>query len=216
MTIILLLLMLTIVLLAQWYLGRKHERISAAERAIESLGDLYYHPGHTWVSVHGRALASVGATDLAANFAGQLASVELPLQGARLQQGQPAWTLVSHRGRRLSQSMPITGKVIAVNRQLQRDPSLAQRSAQGDGWVLRVRPIGLGKNIRNLLTPTAAKSWLDSTRAQITARVAPALGLVAQDGGELLKGFGDQLSDSDWKALHDELFTAGAAHQDKP
>jgi glycine cleavage system H lipoate-binding protein len=215
MTILLLLLTLTIVLLAQWYLARKSERIAAAARAAEASGDFYYHPGHTWVSVHGKALATAGATDLAANFVGQLASIELPPQGARLQQGQPAWTLVSHKGRRLSQAMPIAGKVVAVNRDLQRDPALAQRSPHGAGWLLRIRPTRLGKSIRNLLTPTAAKSWLDSTRAQITGRVDPALGLVAQDGGELSTGFGDHLSDSDWNTLRDELFAAAAAPPDR-
>ena len=211
MTILLLLLMLTVVLLAQWYLARKSERIAALARVAESSGDLYYHPGHTWVSVHGKSLATAGATNLAANFVGRLASIELPPEGARLQQGQPAWTLVSHNGRRLSQAMPIAGKVIAVNRSLLRDPALAQRSAHGAGWLLRIRPTRLGKNIRNLLTPTAAKSWLDSTRAQITGRVDPALGLVAQDGGELDTGFGDHLSDSDWNTLRDDLFAAAAA-----
>jgi glycine cleavage system H lipoate-binding protein len=210
MTFFLLFLMLTVVLLAQWYIGSKRERVATAARAIEQSGDLYYHPGHTWVSVHGRSLASVGTTELAANFAGQLASIELPRPGTRLEQGQAAWTLVSQRGRRLPQSMPVAGEVIAVNHDLLRDPGVTQRVAAGTGWLLRIRPLKLSKSVRNLLTPAAAKSWLAATRSQITACMEPALGIVAQDGGELLPAFGDHLNDSDWHALCVDLF-AGAA-----
>ena len=50
--------------------------------------------------------------------------------------GESAWTLVSSRDRRLKQTMPIDGKVVAVNQELIEDPDLANSSPYEKGWIL--------------------------------------------------------------------------------
>ena len=52
----------------------------------------------------------------------------------------------------------------------------------------------------------AAEAWIDGIRAKVTARLSPALGTVALDGGEWATGFGERLEDVDWDALVNELF----------
>ncbi len=168
--------------------------------------DILLHAGHTWVRTHNGDLVSVGATDLAANFVGAVSSVALPREGQRLRPGDHAWTLISAGNRRLSQTMPIEGKVLAVNRELLQHPSLIQRFPYEAGWVLRVRPRAFSKSKLNLLSGTAAGAWLDAARTSITRRLTPALGAVAHDGGEWAAGFGDRLNDTDWQDLKRDLF----------
>lgn len=193
-------------------IARAHSMAPVTEGAPSSLpsSDFLFHPGHTWVFVHDDNLVSVGATRFASNFAGHLASVNVPREGARLRQGDSAWTLVSARDRRLRQTMPIDGKVVAVNQELLEDPDLANDSPYEKGWILRVRPRDLQNSIRNLLTEGAARAWIDATQSKITAQLSPALGAVAQDGGEWSSGFGDRLEDSDWDALRRDLFPGTA------
>jgi glycine cleavage system H protein len=218
MTVILVITMVITVLLVEWYLVTRRKRITQRARVRGAIPlaegacadrpptDLLHHPGHTWVRVHDDNLVSVGATDFAMHFAGQLAAAKLPKEGARLQQGDPAWTLISTRGRQLPQQMPIEGKVLAVNDELIRHPELGQRAPYDKGWILRVRPRDLKNNIRNLFSGTAAAIWNDAARASITRRLSPALGALAHDGGEWFEGFGDRLDDGDWEALRRELF----------
>lgn len=193
--------------------ARAHSMIPIAEGVPPTLPlpNFLFHPGHTWVYVHDDNLVSVGATEFASNFAGHLASVNVPREGARLRQGESAWTLVSARDRRLKQTMPIDGKVVAVNRELLEDPDLANNSPYEKGWILRVRPRDLQSSIRNLLTEAAARAWIDATQAKITAQLSPALGAVAQDGGEWSSGFGDRLEDTDWETLRRDLFPSTVA-----
>lgn len=214
-----------VIALGGWYLQRRREWIAEAARAHGPIpiphGGLpdqpspgfLFHPGHAWVYVHDDNLVSVGATDFATNFAGHLSAVELPREGARLHQGDSAWTLVSAKDRRLDQVMPIEGKVLAVNSDLLQDPQLAQKSPYEEGWILRIRPRELKSNLRNLLSAEASQMWIDATRSKISALLSPALGALAHDGGQWIAGFGDRLEDSDWEKLKQDLFSAAAASQ---
>ncbi|MFC1500447.1 glycine cleavage system protein H [Candidatus Zixiibacteriota bacterium] len=202
----------------RWFLQARQVREADAARALGgvSLGmeilpglpppQLLFHPGHTWVHLHENGLATIGVTDLASNFAGGLARVEIPRDGVRLQKGDSAWTLVSKNHRRIVQSMPIDGKVVAVNNQLLENPDLTQSSPYENGWILRVRPKRVPVLHTDFLTDSAIKAWFENARDAITARLSPALGTVAQDGGEWLTAFGDQLGDDEWENLKRDLF----------
>lgn len=206
MTILLVILTVTVLLLVDWYMTKRRETAAAVARAAESAGELFIHPGHTWIRVHGNDLVSVGATDLASNFAGILSTVALPREGARIVKGEPAWSLVSNKNRQLEQLMPVNGRVVAVNESLRDDPDLTQRSPYEDGWILRVRPRQLEKSLRDLQPFTAARSMIDEALARINRRLSPNLGPIANDGGEWVRGFGERFTDAQWNALRDELF----------
>ena len=180
--------------------------ISALAPVPQAESTLYIHPGHVWVSLAPDGLAVVGASDFAANFAGALSKVELPKEGTRLRQGEPAWTLVSARNRKLTQVMPVDGEVVAVNREVLRDLGLIHRAPLRDGWLLKVRPTRLAESLRGLFTGALADTWKEVAGLRLNAMLAPALGRVAQDGGVWMAQFGDMLDDSIWLSMREDLF----------
>lgn len=215
MTVLFVIMSIALLLSLDWYLVRQRERRRAqagfangetASAAAAADRGVWFHPGHAWVRVHDDELVSVGATGFASNFPGAVGSIELPAEGSVLQAGDPAWTIVSTRGRRLRQVMPIDGEVIAVNPAVRRTPRLAQNAPYGDGWLLRVRPRDLGRSLQRLLSGVDARRLMDDTIRKLTARLQPAVGAVAQDGGEWSPGFGDRLDDLQWEVLRAELF----------
>ncbi len=202
----------------RWYLMTERNKAAEAARAYGSIpipegsptskpaSGFFFHPGHTWVFVHDDQMVSIGTTDFASHFAGDLAKVKLPKEGMRMHKGDPAWTLISKKRRRLDQTMPIEGKVVAVNSKLIEDPNLAQISPFEHGWVLRVRPRQLMSNVQNLFSAESAQKWTSSVRSRIAAQLSPALGIVAQDGGEWSNAFGDRLTDEAWDSIREDLF----------
>ncbi|MFC1627636.1 glycine cleavage system protein H [Gemmatimonadota bacterium] len=219
MTPILVVASILIIATLRWFLQAKQERVTEAALALGSIPlgiefqpgqpppQLLFHPGHTWVHLHENGLATIGVTEFASNFAGMLTKVEVPRVGERLRRGDAAWTLVSRKQRQLEQSMPIGGRVLAVNNKLLENPDLAQQSPYENGWVLRVQPGKQPLLNTDFLTDSAIIAWFESARDVIASRLSPALGAVAQDGGEWLTAFGDQLEDSEWELLKQELFT---------
>jgi glycine cleavage system H protein len=213
-----LLVLLTVLIFfaVQWHLENRREaaQILARSSPFDAASRLFVHPGHTWARPTTDGLVSVGSSEFAWNFTGAARAVELPRPGARLRQGQPAWTLVSKRGRRLPQPMPIDGKVIAVNDELKHHPDLAQRSPLDAGWVLRVRPRRLASGLRNLLHGGAVAAWHEAVRSAATARLQPALGHLAQDGGHWVTGFGDELDEETWDRARLDLFPTDETERD--
>lgn len=210
-------------LLADWLITRKRTareplaarspfRLEAgsepalAGTAVEPTSDFFFHPGHTWAHRRADELVEVGTDAFAPRFLGRLAQVLLPRPGTRFRQGDPAWAFVSAGGRELAMAMPVDGEVVAVNRRLLSEPDLVQRAPYAAGWVLRIRPVELAANLQNLMPASSARDWLDAIRSRLTTRLAPALGLVATDGGEWAEIFGDQLDESTWESLKGELF----------
>lgn len=165
----------------------------------------YLHPGHVWVRLAPDGIATVGASDFAANFVGTLSGVEAPETGRILRQGEPAWTLISTRNRRLTQPMPLDGEIVDVNRALSEGRGDGSVPRKAD-WILKIRPARLAENLRNLFAGSLADAWQQTAALQLNAVLAPAIGRVANDGGVWVENFGDLLDDSNWHVLREGLF----------
>jgi glycine cleavage system H protein len=221
MVVILVALTFAVIILGEMYLmsqrnrARKIALASVPDQLAEpgpglaNVEELFFHPGHTWARAAPRGMATVGVSDFAANFAGDLSAVELPKAGSRLHQGEPACTLTSKRGRRLDLLMPVAGEVLAVNPKLQGDPGIVQRHPYDSGWLLCVRARKLRDDVRNLLHGGAASMWRDANRTNLTAQLTPSLGVMAHDGGNWTTAFGDLLGDDAWESVKKDLFPAG-------
>ena len=130
MTPILVIVTFTVIILVQWYLEVRRKRLTEYARAqgpiplaplaagAGRLAGFLFHPGHTWAHVHQDGLVSIGTTDFASNFAGDLSAVELPKEGRRIRQGERAWTFISTKNRRLEQTMPVDGRVVVSDGRL--------------------------------------------------------------------------------------------------
>ena len=201
-----------------WCLDRRCERMAGWARSavlktgdassVEPPRDLFYHAGHTWTRVHDDQLVTIGATAFAANFIGATGGIEVPKEQHRLKSGDVAWTLVAERGRRLSQTIRIEGKLLAINTDLLDDPELVQRSTYQDGWILRVRPRDLVRAIHHLLPLLAGRAWANAVAQEVNERLEPIIGFEPHDGTNWTIGFGDCLDTSLWDEIERDMFAA--------
>lgn len=186
--------------------GAEEQRESVPEPAADEQ-PITVHPSHSWVRPRGDELTAIGMDAFAADFAGELATIELPSVGAELEQGQTAWTAVSRTGRRLPMAAPVGGQVVAVNEDLAREPDLVQRSPYRVGWVALLKPRNLRAALANLPTAEQAAALLELAKSKVVAGTGgEALGAVAADGGVLVRAFGDELADDSWEELRLQLF----------
>lgn len=171
--------------------------------------DLLYHPGHTWVRPIGADMAEVGITDFARRLTGSATRVKLPGIGTWLLQGGKGFRL-EHKGREANFLAPIEGEVVEVNPQVKKTPSVGTEDPYGRGWLFRVRSANLRANLRNLISGSLAKRWMQDAREQLELRLMALSGSVLQDGGEPAADFSDHLEDEDWSSLVEQfLLTRG-------
>jgi len=202
-------------LLLNWYWMRSRRKNATTAAEITRNPDLapartndpgfLFHPGHTWVRLEEDGTATLGVTDVIAHLAGRLASVDLPPPGIDLARTEEAWTLNSANGRKLTQKMPLSGKVIAANHSIRKEPGRLLDDPYGAGWLLKTTIRGLGAALRDLKGGPGAQARLDEIRTRLATRLQPALGHAALDGGTWVRAFGDELDDRQWRQFKEEI-----------
>jgi glycine cleavage system H lipoate-binding protein len=209
MSVILILLFVGIAIGIGAWLRSRHARIPEKEvsraKVPSFLEGIFVHPGHAWVEVLEPNLVAVGADDFTKSIFGSVEELALPEPGTVVQQGGKAWKL--RRGsRQLAQTSPISGRVEQVNRDLAQNPqALAQRDAKRN-WMLKVRPIKLNRELKNLLHGNVLGRWNQSVKEQLAATLSPAGFPVLQEGGEIKPDLGDELTPQQWEKVTREFF----------
>jgi glycine cleavage system H protein len=166
---------------------------------------IYYHQGHTWAKLLNEDTVAVGIDDFAQKFIGEIEQVHVPKSGARIKQGEPVITL--KRGQRtLKLVAPVSGRVVQVNEHVEEDPDLINESPYEEGWVLKVKPVSLRENLRNLFSSDFASHWMKVLKHTFMNKYANEYALAMQDGGDLAPGFGMELNDEQWKEVTEEFF----------
>jgi glycine cleavage system H protein len=97
----------------------------------------YYTKDHEWISVEGDQ-ATVGITEHAQEQLGDLVFVDLPQKGRNLAKGEEAVVVESVKAAS-DVYAPVSGEVTDVNAELTGDPALVNRSAEGEGWLFKLK-----------------------------------------------------------------------------
>lgn len=96
-----------------------------------------YTKEHEWIEVEGDT-ATIGITEHAQQQLGDVVFVELPAVGKKVTKGGDAAVVESVKAASEVYA-PVSGEVIAVNKELEGDPALVNRGAEGDGWFMKVK-----------------------------------------------------------------------------
>jgi glycine cleavage system H lipoate-binding protein len=173
---------------------------------FQAPGNLFFHPGHTWVRLDKGDTVTIGISDFAQKLVGPLGRVELPEPGALLAQGEPALTLDAD-GAAIPMLAPVDGRVVAVNPALASSSAVVNQSPYEDGWLMKVQSARLTANLKSLLSGALARMWMDTVCESLGAETSPVeLGKVYFDGGDLVDGFAHGLSPDGWARVARRFF----------
>ena len=98
---------------------------------------LRYTESHEWVSSEDDGTARIGISDHAQEALGDLVFVELPAIGDEIGQGDPCAVVESVKAASDIYA-PVSGKVIAINEQLDTDPEVINTEPYDDGWLFQL------------------------------------------------------------------------------
>ena len=104
--------------------------------------NLRYAQSHEWVRVEDDGTVTVGLSAFAIEQLGDVVYMELPSVGDSLTTGQ-AFGVVESVKAAADMNSPVSGKVVAVNDNIQDDPDVLNRDTYGEGWLMRVEVAGL-------------------------------------------------------------------------
>lgn len=123
--------------------------------------DLRYTPEHEWISRTADDTVRVGITDFAQDALGDVVFVQLPDVGTKVAAGESFGEVESTKS--VSDLYaPLTATVVAVNAELEGNPSLINSDPYGQGWLLDLQADGdtLNQGLSALLDADAYRGTL--------------------------------------------------------
>ena len=100
------------------------------------MSQIRFTKDHEWVRVEG-SVATFGITEHAQDQLGDIVFVELPSVGTALAQGDEAAVVESVKAASEVYA-PVSGEVTEVNGELEGNPGLVNKEAQGGGWFAKI------------------------------------------------------------------------------
>lgn len=104
---------------------------------VDLRDDLLYTKEHEWAAIDADGTATLGITDYAQSSLGDITFVELPGIDAEVEQFEQLASVESVKAASDIYS-PLSGKVIAVNHDLEDNPELLNKSCYELGWIARI------------------------------------------------------------------------------
>ena len=103
---------------------------------MEIPNEFLYTIEHEWVRLKDNR-ATVGITDFAQGQLGDVVFVELPAEGMELVK-ENTFGVVESVKTVSDIYAPVTGKVVAINKELESQPELVNSDPYGQGWMIEI------------------------------------------------------------------------------
>ncbi|MFO8074414.1 MAG: glycine cleavage system protein GcvH [Polyangia bacterium] len=121
--------------------------------------NLRFTKDHEWVDLDG-GKAKIGVTEFAVEQLGDITLVELPEVGSEVTAGKTIGTIESVKAVSDLYS-PVTGKVAAINEELEDAPEKVNDDCYGEGWMVVVEGVDAGE-IEKLMDTASYRAHLDT------------------------------------------------------
>ena len=118
-----------------------------------------YYKEHQWVRVEDDGTCLIGISDFAQKSLKDIIMVELPEEGDTLTHGEVFASVESVKAVSDVYS-PISGRVIAINEDVEDEPEQINEDPYGS-WLVRVQPSDLDGDLAKLLSPSDYEAFCE-------------------------------------------------------
>ena len=132
--------------------------------------EMHYHRGHTWIRIEHNGDVRVGLDDFGQWLLGSVRGVQLPEAGETVFGNARACDVRLNAGQ-IGLLAPVSGRVIATNEKLLKQPELVNRSPYTSGWLFTMKPFDLPSELVNLLYGRRARRWAEHEIGRVRDKV---------------------------------------------
>ena len=168
----------------------------------------YLHPGHTWIKMEEQGVVRIGIDDFAARLFGRFDRFKAPLMGKELFQGRPMASL-GRRKQTIRFTAPVSGVLVEVNAELQKNPGLIHEAPYTDGWMFMAHCPNLKQELKELMFMSSSNRFMNTEVERLYDFIEEKTQLKAADGGQLVADIYGNLPGVDWQQLVDRFIPQG-------
>lgn len=112
---------------------------------------LFMIPDHAWAQLEPDRTVRIGMALAFASTVGEVADIELPAEDQLLEQGRMCVVVRAEDGVEHYLRSPFSGRVLEINRMASEEPELVVRDPEKSGWLIRLEPHAVEKELPNLV-----------------------------------------------------------------
>ncbi|HUW68236.1 MAG TPA: glycine cleavage system protein H [Candidatus Nanoarchaeia archaeon] len=120
--------------------------------------ELYYTKEHTWARVEDDGTVTSGIDSYGGTAAGEIEFLDLPLEDDEFEAGDAFGSLESAKWVGGLQ-MPVAGKVIEVNSEVEDNLELMADDPYGEGWLIKIQPSNMDDDLLKLFYEDNVEEW---------------------------------------------------------
>ncbi|MFA6402565.1 MAG: hypothetical protein WCX31_13240 [Salinivirgaceae bacterium] len=173
---------------------------------------LFYSKNHTWTHLEPEGAAKVGVNDLLLHITGSVELSGLKNPGQKITKGN-VLVLITHDGKQLQITSPITGEIQSVNASLFENPQVINNDPYGKGWIYKIKPDNWVAETNSYLMANSATQWMASELTRFKDFIATSMNKVSpntsnvilQEGGELMDNPLSNMPDEVWKDFQSQF-----------
>lgn len=117
-----------------------------------------YIKEHTWLKLEGNNIATIGITEFAQSELGEIVYVDLPSTGTQVKKDE-VFGSVEALKTTSDLFTPVSGKIVAVNKELVTNPELVNSNPFDKGWMIQIE-ITDTNELTGLLDTNAYRSFV--------------------------------------------------------
>lgn len=181
-----------------------------------------FHSNHTWAHLEKKGIAKIGIDDFLIGIVGEVKVNQLRFPGEMVQKGEII-SVMYQKGKKLNVTAPVSGKIVAVNRQLIENPGLLHDDPFESGWFYKVQPAHWKSETAGFFLAEEATSWIINELQRFKDFLAVSLSRnsdgfsmpVLQEGGEIRMHLLAEFSTEIWNEFQDEFLSSEEVFYDK-
>ncbi len=220
MTVLLVVATIVAFLTADWIVQlRRQKKAALAAAAHQPVGRSYplrvpegvfFAKSHTWLNLFPSGKVRLGVDDFVGSALDNPEVSFMRTVGDKVEKGDPL-LILSKGDRQLIVRSPISGEIVSLNPDLERNPGAMRETLFSTGWAYTIQP-KQAQELRGLLLGEESRAWMSKEFGRLRDLLAGATGMqgvpvpaLLQDGGAPVAGVLGQLDAAAWKKFEDEF-----------
>jgi glycine cleavage system H lipoate-binding protein len=166
--------------------------------------EYYLHQGHAWAVLEDTGLVRVGLDDFSQKVLGPADDLKVPAVGMVYYQDHICMALLK-QGQKASFLAPVDGPIAEVNPKVRENPGLVHDDPYGEGWLFRVAPTNLQRNLANLSYGKVNADWIYQESHRLINLMETEIGVTVPDGGTFIDDVYSHYPLLGWRRLVQEF-----------
>lgn len=122
---------------------------------------LFYCPNHLWSHLEKSGYAKVGIDDFLQHAAGGIQISHFIESNSTIEKGQPLFEIKQNE-KSLTLTSPISGTIVKINPELQKNPRIINSDPYGTGWIYKIKPGNWKNEMISCYFAEDATNWMET------------------------------------------------------